>query len=277
MGEAVTLEWPELEIARVTMTREGEMNTLTLPLLAELDAALDEALARRARAMIVTGRGRAFCCGAHLRYFTERPSPIGTGPLDVRDNYLLRIALLFDRVEAMPFPVVAAINGFALGGGCELALSCDLRLIADTARIGLPETRIGAIPGAGGVQKLHRLVGRGKAMEWILLGSHVEPQEALAHGLVTAVHPAEALAPAALDLARRLAALSPLALAQAKAAVHACADVDLRTARKMGLEALALLVGSADWREGMAAFVEKRPPRFTGARSAPDGAGEGGR
>ncbi len=273
MAEAVALEWPEPGIAVATMIREREMNSLSLGLISQLGAALDEVAARRARVLIVTGQGRAFCCGAHLPYFTDPGSPIGATPLEVRDNYLAPIAALFDRIEAASFPVVAAVNGFALGGGCELALACDFRLIADTGRIGLPETHLGATPGAGGVQKLHRLVGRGKAMEWILLGTHVEPPEALAHGLVTSVHPEHELRGAALALARRLATLSPLALMQAKLAVNTCGDMDLRSARRFGLETLATLVGSADWQEGMRAFVEKRSPRFASRASPASGTG----
>ena len=259
---AVALDWPAPRIARATLIRGAAMNTLILPLLAELNAALDSALRERARALIIIGSGRAFCCGAHVPYFTDADSPIGGSPFEVRDNYLAPIALLFDRLEALPFPVIAAINGYALGGGCELALSCDLRLMAADARIGLPETRIGAIPGAGGVQKLHRLVGRGKALEWILLASHVTAEEALQHGLVTSVHPPEALADAALATARRFLSLGPTAVAQAKAAIHVAGDVDLTSARRFGLEALTTLVGSPDWIEGMGAFRQKRPPDF---------------
>lgn len=261
-GKAVSLDWPEPGIARATMTNGERMNTLTLDLVEELGRALDLAGEAKARALIVTGSSRAFCCGAHLRYFSDADSPIGHSPAEVRDNYLVKIALLFDRLEAMPFPTIAAINGFALGGGCELALSCDLRIFATSARFGLPETRLGAIPGAGGVQKLARFVGRGKALEWILLGTHLPAEEAARHGLATdVVHDAE-LAEAALSLARRFKALSPLALAQAKSSIYASESTDLRTARRFGLEALAVLVGSPDWREGMSAFRDKREPRF---------------
>jgi enoyl-CoA hydratase/carnithine racemase len=162
----------------------------------------------------------------------------------------------------LPIPVIAAINGFALGGGCEMSVACDFRLMADHARIGVPEVRIGALAGAGGVQKLHRLVGRGKALEWILLGSHVPAAEALAHGLVTAVHPAADLLPAAMELAGRFRLLGPRAVAQSKMAVRLCGDTDLTTARNIGLEALAMLIDGPEWREGMNAFMEKREPRF---------------
>jgi enoyl-CoA hydratase len=261
-GQAITLSWPQADIALVTMIREREMNTLSLELLNELDEALTAAVAGGARALIITGQGRAFCAGAHLRYFTETDARIGTDSFALRDRYLQPIATLFDRIEALPIPVISAINGFALGGGCEMSLACDFRLMADHTKIGVPEVRIGALAGAGGVQKLHRLVGRGKALEWILLGSHVTAAEALAHGLVTSVHPAADLMPAAMELAGRFRLLGPRAVAQSKMAVRLCADTDLATARNIGLEALAMLIGAPEWQEGMAAFMEKREPRF---------------
>jgi enoyl-CoA hydratase/carnithine racemase len=261
-GKALTLSWPQPDIALATMVREREMNTLSLELLVELDHALSAAVAGGARALIITGQGRAFCAGAHLRYFTEEDSRIGGGTFALRDRYLERIAVLFDRIETLPIPVIAAINGFALGGGCELSLACDFRLMADHAKIGVPEVRIGALAGAGGVQKLHRLVGRGKALEWILLGSHVTAPEALARGMLTSVHAASDLMPAALELAGRFRLLGPRAVAQSKMAVRMCGDADLNTARSIGLEALSMLIGGPEWQEGMAAFMEKRPPRF---------------
>lgn len=261
-GQAVTLAWPESDIALATMVREREMNTLSLELLDELGAALTASVAGGARALIVTGQGRAFCAGAHLRYFTQPDPRIGSGGFALRDKYLQRIAELFDRIETLPIPVIAAINGFALGGGCEMSLACDLRVMADNTKIGVPETRIGALAGAGGVQKLHRFVGRGKALEWVMLGSHVGAQEALTHGLVTSVHASADLLPAAMELAKRFRTLGPRAVAQSKAAVRLCGDTDLTTARSVGLEALAMLIDGEEWQEGMSAFMEKRPPRF---------------
>ena len=261
-GKAVALSWPEPDIARVTMIREREMNTLSLELLEELDAALTTSVGGGARALVITGQGRAFCAGAHLHYFTKTDPRIGEGSFALRDRYISRIATLFDRIETLPIPVIAAINGFALGGGCEMSLACDFRLMADNTKIGVPEVKIGALAGAGAVQKLHRLVGRGKALEWILLGSHVSPQEALAHGLLTSVHAPDALMPAALELARRFRLLGPRAVAQSKMAVRMCSDTDLNTARNIGLETLAMLIGGNEWQEGMTAFMEKRPPRF---------------
>jgi len=261
-GKAVTLSWPSKGVALATLTRAKEMNTLHLDLLSELDRALDIAQDAAARAFIITGAGRAFCCGAHLDYFVDPKSPIGTSQMDIRDNYLLKIALLYDRFEAMRFPIIAAINGFALGGGCEMAISCDFRIMSKTAKIGVPEVKLGAQPGAGGVQKLLHYIGRSKALEWILLGTHISADEADKRGLLYAVTEPEDLLPKALELAEQIKALSPMAIAQAKAAVHVSESVDSKSARRFGLENLALLINSADWKEGMAAFHAKRPPKF---------------
>lgn len=259
--EAMSLTWPHRDVALLTLTRPEEMNTLTHAFLDEFNAVLDDLQKRPVRALIVTGTGRAFCCGAHLDYFTDDQ----LGPdarFDLRDRYLDRIARLFDRLEEQPYPTIAAINGFALGGGGELALSCDFRIMAKNSRIGLPEVRLGALAGAGGVQKLVRHVGRSKAIEWILLGSHVTPEEADRHGLLYAIAEPEDLLAQAEALAARLRGLSPRAIAQSKASIYVCEDVDLRSARRFGLESLAMLIDSKDWQEGIRAFHEKRLPVF---------------
>jgi enoyl-CoA hydratase/carnithine racemase len=260
-NEALELTWPASGVAQITLTRAAEMNTLTHALLDGMEAALAELKGSGVRALIITGSGRAFCCGAHLDYFTE--DRLGRDPgFTLRDTYLDRIARVFDSLEEQPYPVIAAINGFALGGGCELALSCDFRVMSATARIGLPEVKLGAIAGAGGVQKLARHVGRSKALEWILLATHVTAEEAERRGLVYAVTEPDALLPQALVLAERLKALSPRAIAQSKTSIYLSEDADLRSARRFGLEALSLLIGSGDWSEGIAAFHAKRPPKF---------------
>jgi enoyl-CoA hydratase/carnithine racemase len=261
-GAAVTLSWPSERIALATMTRAKAMNTLTLDLIGELGRVLDICTAEKARALVITGSGRAFCCGAHLDYFTDPHSPVGKSNFDLRDNYLAHIIALYDKFEAMAFPIIAAVNGFALGGGCEMAISADFRLMASTARIGVPEVKLGAIPGAGGVQKLGRHIGRSRAIEWVLTGKHYTADEADRAGLLYAVTEPDDLLPAAMALAEKLKAMSPLAIAQGKASVYVCEDADLATARRYGLESLAMLINSPDWAEGMAAFHEKRPPRF---------------
>jgi len=260
-GTALKLEWVERAVARITLTRPAQMNTLSLEFLDEFSCALDLVDHESTRALIITGQDRAFCCGAHLRYFAGAEASI-LEPFDARDRYLRHIALLFDRLEELPFPTIAAINGFALGGGCELALSCDLRVIAETAKIGLPETKLGAVAGAGGVQKLIRHVGRSRALDWILRGTHLDAATADRFGLVSAVVPADAVQQAALDIALELRKLGPRSIAQSKRSIYVSEDADLRTARRFGIEALSMLVGGKEWQEGMQAFSEKRPPGF---------------
>lgn len=260
-GRALALSWIERSVALVTLTRPAEMNTLTLEFLEEFDQALNLIAKRGTRALIVTGQDRAFCCGAHLRYFAGHDAKI-LDSFDARDRYLSDIAVLFDRLEEMPFPTIAAINGFALGGGCEMALSCDFRVIAEHATIGLPETRLGAIAGAGGVQKLARFVGRGKALDWILRGLHIDARTADRNGLCSAVVPGDKLIQTALDLALEMRRLGPRAIAQSKRSIYVSEDSDLRTARRFGVEALSMLVGGKEWQEGMEAFIGKRPPDF---------------
>lgn len=260
-GVALRLEWVERAIAQITLTRPAQMNTLSLEFLSEFDHALDLIDAEGTRALIVTGQDRAFCCGAHLRYFAGPEASIFQ-PLESRDPYFARIAVLFDRLEELAFPTIAAVNGFALGGGCELALSCDFRVLAQTAKIGLPETKIGAIAGAGGVQKLLRYVGRGKALDWIMRGTHLDADTADRWGLCSAVVPGDALLQTALDLALELRKLGPRAVAQSKRSIYVSEDADLRTARRFGIEALSILVGGEEWKEGMGAFSQKRAPTF---------------
>ncbi|WP_144113828.1 enoyl-CoA hydratase/isomerase family protein [Paraburkholderia sp. BCC1886] len=260
-GTALKVEWIERAIALITLTRPQQMNTLSLEFLDEFERALDLLESTRTRALIVTGQERAFCCGAHLRYFAG-PEARFTTPQPARDDYLAKIAVLFDRLEEMRFPTIAAINGYALGGGCELALSCDFRVIASHAKMGLPETKIGAVAAAGGVQKLIRHVGRSRALDWILRSTHIDAQTVERYGLVSAVVPGDALIAAALDIALELRKLGPQALSQSKRAIYLSEDADLRSARRFGIEALSILVGGDEWKEGMNAFVEKRPPTF---------------
>lgn len=258
---AARLSEPDRGIWLFEMTRPGEMNTLTLELLDALEASLKHCRSKAARVLVITGAGRAFCCGAHLRYFAGDEA-ILREPFAARERYLSRIASLFDELEECAFPTIAAVNGFALGGGCELALSCDLRILGEGVKIGLPETKLGAIAGAGGVQKLIRHVGRSRAQEWILLARHVDAQEADRAGLAVSVVPVADVLPAAMALARQLRALAPRAIAQSKSTIYASEDADLRTARRYGVEALCMLVGGVEWQEGMSAFVEKRAPEF---------------
>lgn len=261
-GRALTFSWPVPRVALVTFTRAADLNTLSLALLEELRSALGNARARRAAALVLTGQGRAFCAGAELKLFLDPAAPIGSAPDQWRDRYIGPVAELFDSFEEMPFPIIAAINGYALGGGAEMALSADFRLMAEDAKFGLPETRLGAIPGAGGVQKLIRHLGRTKALEWSILGQHLDAKALDQAGLLYKLTPAASLLDDALTLAGTIAALSPAAVAQAKRTVYASEDADLRTARRFGVEALTSLMSTTEWREGVNAFLEKRAPCF---------------
>lgn len=261
-GETLRLEWPRPHVALVTFTRPGERNTITLAMIEELRQILDRMQQARPAALIFTGSDSAFCAGADLKLLTSKTSGFFESPSALRDHYLAPLARLFDSFEEMPFPIVAAVNGFALGGGCEMALSADLRIASDTATFSLPEVRLGATPGAGGVQKLIRHVGRAKALEWILLASKVSAAQAEARGLVVEVVASHALIQRAIELGERLAQGGPQALAQAKASIYLSEDADLRTARRFGVEALTSLAATDEWREGVRAFIEKRAPRF---------------
>ncbi|HEY0266873.1 MAG TPA: enoyl-CoA hydratase-related protein [Rhizomicrobium sp.] len=261
VGQALRLDWVERAVAQITLTRPAQMNTLSQEFLAEFGRALDLIDVEGTRALIVTGQDRAFCCGAHLKYFAGPQASMDL-PVEARDRYFARIAVLFDRLEELSFPTIAAVNGYALGGGCELALSCDFRVLAEHAKIGLPETKLGAIAGAGGVQKLIRHVGRSKALDWILRATHIDAATADRHGLCAAVVPGDRLLSTALALALEMRQLGPRALAQSKRAIYLSEDADLRSARRFGIEALSILVGGKEWREGMQAFADKRAPGF---------------
>jgi enoyl-CoA hydratase len=259
---AVVFDWPIPEVARITLDRGDELNTLTYELIEGLDRAIEQARESGARVAVVTGSGRAFCSGAHVKYFTDPASPLHDNAAAIRDGYVQQLLGTFRKFQDMPFATIAAINGFAFGGGCELALSCDFRLMAADARIGLTEVRLGAMPGGGGVQLLSKLIGRAKALEMILLGDQWSAEEARVAGLVTAVHPAGDLDGEALVLARRLLACSPISIGEAKRAVFRCEAADADEADKIALDAVAFVASGRDWREGMAAFTERRLPDF---------------
>jgi enoyl-CoA hydratase len=210
------------------------------------------------RVVVLTGAGeRAFAAGADIKEMLEM------GVEKARAWGLLGHECA-SWLETMPKPTVAAVHGFALGGGCELALACDLRYASSTAKFGQPEIAIGVMPGWGGTQRLARVAGVGFAKELILTGRMVEADEALRRGLVNAVFEPGELTERALELARSLASRSPLALAAAKASMNRALQGELSEDLAAEADAFAQLFASEDQKEGMAAFVEKREPRFTG-------------
>ena len=260
--QAAELSWPAPGIARITLTRGETHNTLTEELLATLDGLLDETAAGGARVLIVTGSGRTFCGGAQITLFTDPASPLYRNARAVRDDYVEPVVRLFRRLRDAPFITVAAINGAAFGGGCELALSCDFRLMSETARIGLTEVRLGAVAGGGGVQSLARAVGQARALEIALLGDQLTAAEARACNLVSAVHSAAGLDEAALTFARRFLLCSPIAVAETKRALYRCQTMTPEEADRIALDGVLAAAAGDEWWEGMAAFVERRPAGF---------------
>jgi enoyl-CoA hydratase/carnithine racemase len=205
------------------------------------------------RALVLTGDGdRYFSAGADL---TEFPRDVANVAESVE---------MTRRLEASRLPVVAAVNGFALGGGCEIALACDLRICSETARFGQPEIKLGIMPGWGGTQRLPRLVGRGRALEMLLTGEPIDAARALECGLVTRVVPLADLRQEALALAGLLARRPPLAVAAIKRAVHVGLDGPLEDGLRREREEFVRLLSSEDAREGLSAFLEKRPPTWRG-------------
>jgi enoyl-CoA hydratase len=245
--------------AVVVVNRPEALNALDVENARTLRDRLEELAGdSEVRAVVLTGAGeRAFVAGADIKYMS------GLSVLEAREWGALghRCAEL---LETMPKPTIAAINGFALGGGCELALACDIRLAATTARLGQPEINLGIIPGWGGSQRLARATTLGYAKELVFTGRVVDAEEALRVGLVNAVHPPERLLDAALELCETIAAKGPLAVAAAKEAVNLALQGDHRSNLETEARLFAMLFATEDQREGMAAFVEKRPANFRG-------------
>jgi enoyl-CoA hydratase len=241
----------------VTIDRAEALNALDLPTLTELRDRLQELAHDEAtRVVILTGAGdRAFVAGADIKYMSGLDVEAATswGSLGHEAGRLL---------ETMPKPTIAAINGFALGGGCELALACDIRYASTSAKLGQPEINLGIIPGWGGTQRLARVVGAGIAKELIFTGRTVEADEALRIGLVNAVH--DPVLERARETAARLAAKSPVALRVMKRLANRALHGDHDRNLEAEGEAFGELFASADAREGLTAFAEKREPRFEG-------------
>jgi enoyl-CoA hydratase len=243
----------------VTLDRPEAMNALDVPTLSALRDRL-QAIANdiEMRVVVLTGAGeKAFAAGADIRYMSglDVEAAQAWGALGHECGRLL---------ETIPQPTIAAVNGFALGGGCELALACDIRYASSTARLGQPEINLGIIPGWGGTQRLARVCGVGVAKELILTGRLVDADEALRIGLVNAVYEPGELLEKALETARLLASKSPIALAAAKAAVNRALGGDHASNLDDEAARFGELFASQDAKEGLVAFVEKREPNFTG-------------
>ena len=244
-------------VAIVILDRPEVLNALDFALIAKLTDAL-EALDRdqTCRAIVITGAGdRAFAAGADI---PELAAQTPTS-LTVDDPFHR-----WERIKRVRTPLIAAVRGFALGGGCELAMTCDMIVAGEDAQFGQPEIKLGVMPGAGGTQRLTRAIGKARAMEMILTGTNMGAREAEAHGLVNQVVPSEATVPAALELAARIAAMPPVAVQAAKAAVNRAEELSLEAGLEFERRNFYLLFDTDDQAEGMAAFSEKRTPHWRG-------------
>ena len=253
--ETVVVE-REGQIATITVNRPKSLNALNSQTLRELTAAVRECADERA--IILTGAGdRAFVAGADIAEMVPM-TPWAAREFSELGHVLTAL------LEDLPCAAIAAVNGFALGGGLELAVACDLIFVSENAKLGLPEVSLGVTPGFGGTQRLVRLVGKIKAKEMIFTGDMIDARRALEIGLVNAVLPREQLIPHCRQVAAKIATRGPLAVARAKRLVERGYDMPLRAANRQEAESFALLFDTDDRREGMQAFVEKRPPKFTG-------------
>src|SRR3989338_9017739 len=246
-------------VATIELYRPQKKNSLNGEMRGELEECLKElARDRNTRVVIVTGGEEFFCAGADIGEIQEATTA------QAAYRHAREFQLLFDQVEALPQPVIAAVSGYALGGGCELALACDFRIASQTARFGLPEIKIGAFPGGGGTQRLPRLIGASKAKEMIFTGDPIGAEEALSFGLVMKVVPKEKLAEEAHAFAAKLAALPRLALQASKASINKGLEIDLASGLELEARNFGTLATTHDLKEGTLAFLEKRKPNFTG-------------
>lgn len=254
----VKVEHGDAGVAVLTIDRQDKLNSLNPQVIGEIREALLGLEDDQPRVTIVTGAGeRAFVAGADIAAMNEM------SPLEAKRFAELghQATALLDRGHV---PTIAAVNGFALGGGCELALACDIRIAAENALFGFPEVSLGILPGMGGTQRLPRLVGPGIAKEMIFSGRRIKAEEARTMNLVNRVVPEGEALNAARELAGEIATNGPIAVRHAKAAANKAQDLDLESGLDYEADQFALLFGTEDAREGMGAFVEKRDPEFKG-------------
>ena len=245
-------------IATITVNRPDKLTALNDATIAELGRAIDEANAREDVAAVrLTGAGRSFIAGADISELESQ------SPLEAQRRARVGQAI-FRRFETSPKPTVAAINGFALGGGCELAMACHVRIASEKAKLGQPEAKLGIVPGYGGTQRLPRLIGRGAALRLLLTGEMIDATEAFRLGLVDQVVAPDALLDTTRALLTAMIANAPLALAGCIEAVNRGLDVPLAEGCTVESDFFGLLSATADMKEGMRAFLEKRAPNFTG-------------
>jgi len=239
-------------VAVLTIDRQEALNALNSQVLCDLEEAIakvegDESV----HAVIITGAGRSFVAGADIAEMKDFSAADGK-------KFGVHGGSVFLRLENLPKPVIAAVNGFALGGGCELSMACDIRLASEKAKFGQPEVGLGITPGFGGTQRLPRIVGVSKAMELILTAKVIGAQEAKEIGLVSAVYPPEELMDKAMELANAICANAPIAVAESKRCIRMGMQTDINTGCAFEAEAFGVTCGTEDKNEGMGAFLEKR-------------------
>ena len=240
------------QVAVLTIDRPEALNALNTQVLCDLDEAIAKVeQADDVRVVILTGAGRSFVAGADIGEMK------GFSAIDGK-KFGVHGGSIFLRLEILSKPVIAAVNGFALGGGCELAMACDIRLASEKAKFGQPETGLGITPGFGGTQRLPRIVGVSKAMELILTAKTIGAEEAKAIGLVSEVYPAEELMDKAMELAQAICANAPIAVAESKRCIRMGMQTDISTGAAFEAEAFGVTCGTEDKNEGMGAFLEKR-------------------
>jgi enoyl-CoA hydratase len=242
----------------ITINRPDKRNALNIKTREEGAALLDELRNDASiRVVVITGAGdKAFVAGADIAEFAGRTAMMQRDVMTARS--------LFTAIDTFPKPIIAMINGYCLGGGCELALACDIRIASETASFGQPEINLGIIPGGGGTQRLTRLVGEGKAMEMILTGDIIDAKSAYSIGLVNHVFPTDVLQAKTMELANRIAEKSPIALSLAKEAVKLASRSTLDEGLRREVDLFALCFSTEDKNEGVSAFLEKRKPEFKG-------------
>lgn len=242
--------------ALVQLNRPKELNALNLQLMQELRDALQQLdKNENVRVIIITGNEQAFAAGADIKQMADK---------NAIDMLLIDQFSTWDQIRKTRKPIIAAVSGFALGGGCELAMTCDMTIASETAKFGQPEIRIGVMPGAGGTQRLTKAIGKAKAMELVLTGRFLSADEALFYGLVNKVVPVEMYLYEAAQLAKEIAEMSPIAAMLAKEAVNRSFETHLDEGLHLERKNFYLAFASADQKEGMSAFVEKRKPQFKG-------------
>jgi enoyl-CoA hydratase len=250
----IVVEYPKESVALITFNRPEKLNALNLETRKEISEAIEKI---QARCLIFTGNGKAFAAGADIEELSRRTS----------FDYLKvskYTTWLNHRIEELEIPTIAAINGYALGAGCELAMSCDIRIASEKARFGLPELNLGIMPGAGGTQKLPRLVGIGMAKKLIFTGEMIDASEAFRIGLIEEVVEHERLMDRALEIAEKIVRKPPLAIKLAKKAINATRSMPLEEGLKYEIGLAALLFSTEDAKEGIKAFLEKRDAEFKG-------------